>query len=44
MDKAARRVGIGVVPAVLLKIVGGSGAFSEEEEAVLLLPLRGRRY
>ena len=29
------RLGIGIVPAVLLKVLGGAGSFSDEEEMVL---------
>ena len=35
MSRGATRVGIGVVPAVLLKMLGGDGSFSVEEGVVL---------
>ena len=35
MSRGATRLGIGIVPAVLLKVLGGAGSFSDEEEMVL---------
>lgn len=35
MSRGATRLGIGIVPAVLLKVFGGIGSFSDEEEMVL---------